>query len=46
MCRRALRNEAVTKKRGSVKEEQLKGEKNELLATDVDVQSWRSREDR
>lgn len=46
MFRRALRNEAVAKKRVRIKEEQLKGEKNELLATDQDVQSGRSREDR
>ena len=46
MFRRALRNEAVTKKRVRVKEEQLKAEKNELLSTDQDVQSGRSREDR
>jgi hypothetical protein len=46
MFRRALRNEAVARKRVRVKEEMLKAAKNELLATDEDVQSGRSREDR
>jgi len=46
LYRRALRNEAVARKRVRVKEEMLKGERNELLATDEDVQAGRSREDR
>ena len=44
--RRALRNEGVARKRARIKEEMLKAGRNEMLATDEDVQSGRSREDR
>ena len=44
--RRALRNEAVARKRVRVKEEMLKADRNELLSTDEDVMGGRSREDR
>jgi hypothetical protein len=46
MFRRALRNEGIARKRARIKEEMLKGDRNEMLATDEDVQSGRSREDR
>jgi hypothetical protein len=46
MFRRALRNEGVARKRARIKEEMLKAGRNEMLATDEDVQSGRSREDR
>lgn len=46
MFRRALRNEAVSRKKVRIGEEMLKAERSELLATDEDVQSGKSREDR
>lgn len=46
LFRRALRNEAVARKMTRIKEEMLKSERNELLSTDQDVQTGKSREDR
>lgn len=46
LFRRALRNEAIAKKRVRIKEATLRREKDELISTDEEVQMGRSREDR